>query len=187
MNELELSIQAKSYIDMLAKGIDPISGSELPEDSALNQVRVSRCFFFVSDLLRQVIENDGKVGRKKDRQRSNFSITARQLEKYSYTKMPLPITHVVDKLNRLINIETTKKLPITAVTGWLHEKGYMKEEEEPDGKKRKLPTEQGERIGLSLEEHQGEQSKFFLVVYNETAQRFIVDHLKEMYQWHYNK
>lgn len=187
MNELELSIRAKSYIDMLANGIDPISGSELPEASALNQVRLSRCFFFVSDLLKQIIENDGKVGRKKDQERAAFSMTARQLELFTYSKRPIPSTHLMGKLNRLINIETTQKLPVSAVTGWLVSKGYLKHEDEPAGKKRRLPTEKGGLIGISLEERQGERGSFIMVVYNETAQHFIVDHLKEIILWHYGQ
>ena len=47
MTELETVQRAKMYMDKLAQGIDPISGQELPEDSALNNVRLARCFFYV--------------------------------------------------------------------------------------------------------------------------------------------
>jgi hypothetical protein len=43
-------------MDKLANGIDPITDAELPGDSALNNIRLSRCFFFVSDVLRRAIE-----------------------------------------------------------------------------------------------------------------------------------
>ena len=64
MTELEKMEHAKQYLDQLADGIDPLTGRELPDDTVLNQVRLSRCFFYVSDVLRRVIENGGKIQRK---------------------------------------------------------------------------------------------------------------------------
>lgn len=56
MTELEVMQRAKMYMDKLAQGIDPITGNEMPEDSVLNQVRLARCFFYVSGVLQQVID-----------------------------------------------------------------------------------------------------------------------------------
>ena len=63
MTELEIMQRAKMYLDKLAQGIDPISGDEVPEDSVLNNVRLARCFFYVSGILQQVIDNGGTVVR----------------------------------------------------------------------------------------------------------------------------
>ena len=51
MTELETLQRAKMYIDKMAKGIDPLTDMEIPEDSILNQVRISRCLYYVSDVL----------------------------------------------------------------------------------------------------------------------------------------
>lgn len=59
MTELEKIERAKMYMDKLANGINPIDGTMAPDDDLINNVRLSRCFFFVSDVLRQVIENGG--------------------------------------------------------------------------------------------------------------------------------
>lgn len=59
MTELEKIARAKMYMDKLANGIDPISDTLAPDRDIINQVRLSRCFFFVSDVLRQVLENGG--------------------------------------------------------------------------------------------------------------------------------
>ena len=61
MTELETMQRAKMYLDKLAQGIDPISGQEIPNDSVLNNVRLARCFFYVSGILDQVIANGGRV------------------------------------------------------------------------------------------------------------------------------
>lgn len=51
MTELETMQRAKMYLDKLARGIDPITGQELPEDTVLNNVRLCRCFHYVSGVL----------------------------------------------------------------------------------------------------------------------------------------
>jgi hypothetical protein len=53
MTELEKIEYAKGFIDKLANGINPIDNSIVPEDDIVNNVRLSRCFFYVSDILRQ--------------------------------------------------------------------------------------------------------------------------------------
>ncbi len=56
MTEIEKIEYAKSFIDKLANGINPIDDSQIKEDDMINNVRISRCLFFVSDVLRQVVE-----------------------------------------------------------------------------------------------------------------------------------
>ena len=43
MTELETMQRAKMYLDKLARGIDPITDREMPEDAVLNNVRICRC------------------------------------------------------------------------------------------------------------------------------------------------
>ena len=61
MTELDIMKHAKSYLDSLSQGIDPISGQPVPNDSVLNNVRLEKCFRYVSGVLEQVIANGGKV------------------------------------------------------------------------------------------------------------------------------
>lgn len=46
MTELEIMQHAKGYLDKLAKGIDPLTDQEVPEDDVINNVRISRCLFY---------------------------------------------------------------------------------------------------------------------------------------------
>ncbi len=52
MTELEKIERAKTYMEKLANGINPLDDTEAPDEDIINQVRLSRCFFFVSDVLR---------------------------------------------------------------------------------------------------------------------------------------
>ena len=76
MTELEKIEYAKSFMDKLANGINPLDNSLIPEGDIANNIRLSRCFFYVSDILRQVIENGG-IGKVE--KTVPFSITNDQL------------------------------------------------------------------------------------------------------------
>ena len=63
MTELETMQRAKMYLDKLANGINPLTDQPTPDSDCINQVRISRCLFYVSDVLRKVIENGGNIGK----------------------------------------------------------------------------------------------------------------------------
>jgi len=195
MTELEKLQRAKLYMDKLADGIDPVTDAEMPEDSVLNQVRLSRCFFYVSDVLRQVIENGGAEAENQCRtekedvaeksvQRppiTDFALTPEQRKALVFSEEPIPISNLVAALNRLIDSEHTKKLSAIAVTDWLLEAGFL-EKAELDGRKSRLPTPQGKRIGLSTVHRRGQYGEYDMVLYDEEAQRFIADNLNAVVQ-----
>ena len=83
MTELEKMQREKMCIDKLANGIDPLTDNEMTDDRTLNNVRVSRCLFYVSEVLGKVIDNGGEVGRKSKKTEPKqkllpFEITAEQ-------------------------------------------------------------------------------------------------------------
>ena len=61
MTELETLQRAKMYLDKMANGIDPISDLPVPDSDCINQVKISRCLFYVSDILCKLIENGGVI------------------------------------------------------------------------------------------------------------------------------
>ena len=46
--ELEIMAHAKTYLDKLAGGINPLSDEPLPETDVVRQERISRCLSYVS-------------------------------------------------------------------------------------------------------------------------------------------
>ena len=54
MTEVEKIQYAKSFIDKMANGINPLDNTPIPEGELLNHVRISRCLFYVSELLEQM-------------------------------------------------------------------------------------------------------------------------------------
>ena len=179
MTELEIMQRAKMYMDKLAQGIDPVSGREMPEDSVLNNVRLARCFFYVSGVLGQVIQNGGQVvqGEKRD-----FSITQEQLNTLAFTDYPIRITEFTEMVHRTVGDAAMKKPSFKKITDWLTEKGFLMKVLLPDGKSRKEPTPQGIALGLSTKLRQTPDGEYLAVYYNANAQRFLADHLISILQ-----
>ena len=78
MTEIEKIEYAKAYIDKLANGINPLTDQPIPDHELLNHVRISRCLFYVSDVLRQVAENGGigKPEKKEKKKKQPFHLSA---------------------------------------------------------------------------------------------------------------
>ena len=178
MTELETMQRAKMYMDKLAQGIDPVSGRELPEDAALNNVRLARCFFYVSDILGQVIANGGVVGSKAKLQ--PFAVAPEQLARVQLSAEPVRITQLVDMIGAAADNPQMKKLNTTVITNWLLKKGFLEKETDPEGKSKRVPTSAGLGLGLFTQSRQGKYGEYQAVFYNLQAQRFILDNLDAM-------
>ena len=177
MTELEKLERARMYLDKLANGIDPLTDRELPEDTVLNNVRLARCFFYASDVLRRVIENGGEIQVAKKPKKQGFSLTPEQLANFRFSASPISISDLVEKINGVIDTDKMKKISTTVITNWLLERGFLQEVVKEDGKKSRRPTEQGNDIGLSTEDRVTVRDSFTVVLYNADAQAFILDHL----------
>lgn len=180
MTELEKMQRAKMYLDKLANGIDPLTERNVPEADLVNNVRISRCLFYVSDVLRQVIENGGVIGKGskgKKTSKQAFAITAQELREFSFSEKPIPVSEITRRINDLINPDAMVKLKHTSITTFLLEAGILTLMETSNGRTVKTPTAQGESVGISVEEREGPNGRYWTVVYNLDAQHFILDNI----------
>ena len=111
MTELEKIERAKMYMDKLANGINPIDGTMAPDDDLINNVRLSRCFFFVSDVLRQVIENGGTKSAVNEKlKKLPLEIPMEKRSQFAYSEVPIPASEIAKRINALADNDTMQKL-----------------------------------------------------------------------------
>ena len=178
MTELEIMQHAKDYLDKLAKGIDPLTGREVPEGEIINNVRISRCLFYVSDVLRQVIENGGMIGTPaKKGTLAPYDLPFEARNHYAFGDWPLSASQIAQQLNELVDLSTMQKLKTTSITKFLLQSGLLFEEEGPSGTKNKRPTEAGRKLGIATQQRTGLNGDYTAVVYDRQAQQFILDNL----------
>lgn len=136
MTELEKIERAKMYMDKLANGINPIDDTMAPDDDLINNVRLSRCFFFVSDVLRQVIENGGtKTAVNKKPKKLPLEIPIEKRSQFVYSEVPIPTSEIAKRINALADNDTMQKLTYSGILTWLTEIGMMECALTPDGKR----------------------------------------------------
>ena len=185
MTELEKMRHAHSYILNLANGIDPISGQELPDDTCLNNVRLSRCFFYTADILRQVVENGGSIG--KQYKGGEFILTDEFKSKLTPDVNSLQISDFIEPINEIARELGMKKITTTAFTEWLVDEGYMTEQKRIDNKRYKEPTAKGEALGIIAETRDGPYGMYKAILYNTNAQKFMLDNMDKIVERWKNK
>jgi hypothetical protein len=179
MEEMEMLARAKMYMEKLANGINPITDEEVAENYAVNNVRLSRCFFYVSDILRQVIENGG-VGtaeKPKKEKKELLQIPFEKRSSFAFSEKPIPASEIARRINDLGDSEKMQKLSYNGIVNWLSELGMLTWTTAMDGKKTKHPTPSGTEAGILIENRNGSKGPYQVVVYNLNAQHFIIDNL----------
>lgn len=184
--DINLVSHAKKYIDDLAKGINPFSKEEINENDIVNNIKISRCLFYVSDILEQVIDNGGVGNKKAIKPKLDEIDTAMiPLEQFNYSSEPVSITVITRKINDLIP-DNMKKLRVTAITNWLTDINLL-QIVTIDGKNYKQPTANATEFGITMERREGMYGIYDAVLYNDNAQHFIVDNITSIIEAGYNK
>ena len=115
MKELDIIKHAKTYMDQLSKGIDPISKKEYSNNSDLKNERLMKCFSFVSEILERVIREE--EAKEKNTANNNANNNANIVE----NNYDIPKNSLVDD-----SIEGEKVVDILLKKG-LISKGFKQE------------------------------------------------------------
>ena len=182
MNEVEKIEYAKMFIDKLACGINPLDDTPIPEDDIANNVRLSRCFFYVSSILQKEIDRERrKLPKEKKPARLPFTITQAQLQNIEYSTFPISVSSMGRKINWLVREEIEakrmEKFSYRKINYWLREIGMIEWREWGNGKQKRFPTPKGEAMGLVLEIWENYGRSTPVIYLTEAAQRFIIDNI----------
>ena len=179
MTELEIMERARLYMEKLANGINPLTDEPVGEDDVINNVRLSRCFFYVTDVLRQVIENGGveSAGPVAKKKKLPFSLTAEQRAEFVSSQTPLSVTELAKRISRLCENENMKGLKYDNIRCWLLECGLLYETE-VNGRYTLRPTQNGECRGIMVEQRVSpSKGPYEVVLYDAQIQQLIMDNL----------
>ena len=175
MTELEKIAYAQTFIEKLANGINPLDDTPIPENDIANNVRLSRCFFFVSDILRQVCDNGG-IGKVE--KTIPFSVTGEELLRFEFSQYGITASEIARRLSNVVKNPMMKSLSVPKLNQWLIEKGYLYESTDPQGKMRKMPTSRGQELGIFTERKMGRDGEYIAILFGERAQHFIIDNIR---------
>lgn len=177
MADVEKLRKVKQCIDSLAEGLNPFTGLPLPEGDIVNDVRVSRSLFLASAFLQEQMK--GRTAKKTGKKQA-FQLSLEERERVAFSAQPIPASELARRMNEAADTQDCKKISYRQITDWLVEVGMLKLVENAVGGQRRCPTSSGEKLGISVEKRMGQYGMYQVVLYNENAQRFIVDNVDAM-------
>ena len=177
MTEFEKIAHARTYIEKLANGINPLTGQPVPEEDVVNQVKISRCLFYVSDLMRQMLEQPVSSRPANNGPKAPFQLSPGQRARFRFSDLPIPISEISSRLNELIDQDQMAKISYRQITDWLLEIGMLTTVESAGERRMKRPTDRGLTMGISMERRQRESGIYTVLLYSRGAQQFVVDNL----------
>ena len=173
MTELETMIRAEAYIRKMADGINPITNEPAADCDMVNNVRITRCLYYVSDILRQVIDNDGVI-KKKSSKKAEFFITDEQRAALTEFDRPAYASELADKINAVTEINNCKKFAAKWVTEYFVSIGLLYIDDDY-----KRAAEAGAELGILSEKRRSSYThrEYWVNAYSPEAQRFIIDNI----------
>ena len=176
MTELDKIRYAKSFIDKLAVGVNPIDGAPVGESDIVRNVRIGRCLAYVSEILSQVIDNGGTTPIKNS-DKYPFRIAPEKLREFELSETPMFLSDIVEKLNEISKDPYMRKFHYSDAARWLIRIGLMYETTDADGRKKKLPTDCGRKLGIITDYRIGPKGEYTVVLFDTQAQQFILDNI----------
>jgi hypothetical protein len=179
MKEKEKIYTAKLYLEKLANGRNPLDGSALPEEDILNNVTLCRTFIYVADLLEQILENGGLVGKVPNAKKAPFSISEEERMEIDITEKPVGVSQLADRINAVLDPHV-KSLPVAQITKWLEAEGLLRTEIQ-NQERVKYATEEGNALGILTEErisHTGH--RYRKNFYDAAAQAYVIANLEQI-------
>jgi len=161
---------AKEWIGKLANGINPIDDSVIPDGDIVNNVHISRCLYYVEELL----ENIDKQNFRKSKE-YKFNISPEDLAKVAIVDKT-GIAKFVREINKFVP-ENMKTMTFGKILNWLLANGYLEEVYIDNIGKSKTPTDSGVEIGISAGMKDGVKGPYWALEYNANAQQFILDNI----------
>lgn len=178
MEDKRLLEHAKGYIDLMAEGKNPLTGEDEPDDSCLQQTRISRCLRYVSGILEQVLNGElvppseiPAVPAAAPAKKIPFTLTEEELSEVTPDNKQLSLSRFLDRIYQFGHTENMKKPPFKQVVNWLVEQGVLEIQND-----KTVPTALGMEIGIQWVDL-GIYSSYY---YSPAAQQWIIDRLPEL-------
>lgn len=174
-NEFEKIEKAKNVLQKIAKGIDPLSGEIIEKDSFLNDARIIRCFYFVTEILDNVLN-----GIYNNRKLSSFIITAEQKSRVIFPDGKIGVNEFSKCINACIDLSKSKKLNGVELNKWLKKSGILSEINTVNGKTRTVTNDTSAQYGFENVKRMYNDVEYDMVVINDKGKKYLLDNIESI-------
>ena len=174
LSKLDIAIQ---YTERIAEGKNPVTNQTALQGDAMNNPNVTRCMYFIRDVLRSVRKNGGTVGSRNSSGRMPFPLG--EVQPFEY-EQDVTISRIAKQMNRGVDKNIYKTFSAQMIIRWLESQGFVNTHPDGSDKRHTLPTEEGREIGIRTEMREYNGNAYEAVVYGEGAQKLIFSHAEEI-------
>lgn len=178
--DIENLDKAIIYATRMADGRVPYS-NQPTENEILNNPNVIRSMYFIKEVLEEVRENNGVVGRRIKKAKvpaSDFPFEV--LERFEY-QSDKSIAYLLGQFKELAEDPDTTIISAQKVNKWLETNGFITKAVVNDsGKEGWILTDKGEALGLSTERRGEPGREYNVTIYTKPAQEFLASNLRRI-------
>jgi len=176
-SEFEKIEKAKIILQKIAKGINPITGEQIEDNSFLNDARMIRCFYFVAEVLDNV--RKGAYGPTKNKL-TKFVITPEQKKRVEFPPNKIGVNEFSRCINSCIDLSISKKLSGVELNNKLKKLGILSEEPTAKGKTRTVINENSINYGFESERRTYNGVEYEMVVINDKGKKYLLDNIESI-------
>lgn len=165
--------KAKAILEKMANGINPINGQPIQDESFLQDPRMIRCLFYVSNVLQLVM--DGKIQRLRP---TNFVITPEEKSRVKFPEYKIGVNEFSKCINEVIDPNKSKKLTGAELNKQLKKMGILSEIPTENGRVRTTINEKSKDYGIEIEIRTYKDREYEMVVFNDAGKRFLLENIE---------
>lgn len=175
VDEFEKMEKAKNVLLKISKGVDPLSGEAIAENNFLNDPRIIRCFYFVTEVLDNVIQG---VYRKTGSRLPDFIITPEQKQRVTFPEGKIGVNEFSRQINQYIDTNASKKLTGMDLNKKLKKMGILTDKIIENGKTRTVINPNSAKYGLEMENRKYNGMEYEMVVINDQGKKYLLDNIE---------
>lgn len=180
-NEQELLDRATIYMKKLSQGINPLDDTVIEDNDIINNIKISRCFSYVTNLLENY-----HLKRKTGILIPNLS--KEDINNFPYEDGSMSISEIIKRANDLLKSDDYKRFNVSKVNDILTKYGYLTSSRDNHGKMHRVITSKGEELGIKEDVRKSLYGEVYTVnLFNKEAQKYIVENILANYESDLNK
>lgn len=172
MTERDKIQKAKEVLLKIAHGTNPITGNEMEGEEILNDPRIIRCFYFVADILQNVLD-----GRYTNKKYATFVITPEQKSRIRLPEGKIGVNAFSKCVNDVLDM-TSKQLTGLELNKKLKQMNILSETVNSEGKSATTINENSIKFGFELEHRSYNNREYDMVVMNDIGKKYLLDNLE---------
>jgi hypothetical protein len=174
--QVEQLSQAKSVLERLARGQNPLTGKMVEKESFLKQVEIGKCLTIAGEIVDRLIRNGGRASGAKSR--IPFTITTAQKEAIRLPDGKIGVNEFSRHVNRCLDAAGSKKMTGVELNKRLKKLGILSEEKLADGKTHTTINAESGEFGFESERRSYQGGEYEMVVINEVGKKYLLDNLE---------